>query len=390
MSVTFKVNPVEPSTTKLSDLDEKNFQAFMLKRCGGSIMPEAYSKPERGAVFVAVSNNAFLSTIHTCWSQHYSLVLTPDMIWLCIAQGLAQHVNKNSEKLRSKFVEHEGKKELVVKRSGFKKGSPLNPWPEVLDDFSSQIRSHVGDKTHDLLTPTFSTTGPVERAAAQIVLMNCFKDYFDYRFMCICGIPSITLEGTVEDWEQLRARTMELAEYDLGWWIESLTPILDQFVAAASGKVDQEFWSKIYHYRGSSPYQAGPFVTGWVLTLFPYKENGEKNEFLSLWLQVDPTSHDKEAIEEAERLGTPWFQQNLEDHRGLKHKTFPNGVCSTPFIYQECNEEYPMHFYAGFMTVSQDPTTLALRPEIGWAVADDKKVKGAIKNLEGPGYEIIN
>ncbi len=112
MPVTFKVNPVEPSTTKLRDLDEKNFQRFMLKSCG-SIMPEAYSKPERGAVSVGVSNNAFLSTIHTCWSRHYSLVLTPDMIWLCIAQGLAQHVNKNSEKLRSKFVEHEGKKKLV-------------------------------------------------------------------------------------------------------------------------------------------------------------------------------------------------------------------------------------------------------------------------------------
>ena len=67
--------------------------------------------------------------------------------------------------------------------------------------------------------------------------------------MCICGIPSITLEGTVDDWTQLQARALELAEYDLGWWIEALKPVLDQFVAASSGIVDQEFWSKIYHYR---------------------------------------------------------------------------------------------------------------------------------------------
>ncbi len=76
----------------------------------------------------------------------------------------------------------------------------MNPWSEVLDDFSSQIRRHVGDKTHDLLTLTFSTTGPVERAAAQIVLMNCFKDYFVPFMTILCGIPSITLEGTVDDW----------------------------------------------------------------------------------------------------------------------------------------------------------------------------------------------
>ena len=34
--------------------------------------------------------------------------------------------------------------------------------------------------------------------------------------------------------------------------------------------------------------------------------------------------------------------------------------------------EYPMCFYAGFMTVTQDHGSLAIRPEIGWAVADEK------------------
>ncbi len=373
MPVTFKVNPVEPSTTKLEEISEKNLDSFTKERCGNLTL-EAYSKSERGAVFVkSKSNNIFISTIHSCWSDHYSLTLSPDMIWLCITQGLAQHINKNSEKLRSKFVEHEGKKKLIVIRhSSFKKGSPLNPWPEVLDDFSSQIRSHVGDKTHDLLTPTFSTTGPVERAAAQIVLMNCFKDYFYSCFRNICGIPSITLEGTVDDWTQLQARALELAEYDLGWWIEALKPVLDQFVAASSGIVDQEFWSKIYHYRGSRPYRPGPFVTGWVLTLFPYKKNGDKNEFLNLWQEVDPSSHDKELSEEAKKLKTPPFRK---DFRGLKNRDFPNDVCAASFIYQDDKNQYPMNFYAGFMTISQDPTTLALRPEIGWAVAEEFKIE---------------
>ena len=56
-------------------------------------------------------------------------------------------------------------------------------------------------------------------------------------------------------------------------------------------------------------------------------------------------------------------------------------MCATPFINQEGKNEYPMYFYAGFMTISQDPTTLALRPEIGWAVADDEKAKEAIQKF---------
>ncbi len=120
MPATFKVNPVKPSTTKLEESSEQNLVYFMKKVCG-SVLPEAYSKSERGAVKVHVLKNSFISTIHSCWSNHYSLTLSPDMIWLCIAQGLAQHINKHSEKLRSKFVEHEGKKKLVVVRSDFKK-----------------------------------------------------------------------------------------------------------------------------------------------------------------------------------------------------------------------------------------------------------------------------
>ena len=38
-----------------------------------------------------------------------------------------------------------------------------------------------------------------------------------------------------------------------------------------------------------------------------------------------------------------------------------------------------MHFYGGFMMVVQDPVTLALKPEIGWAVADEKAVETSKK-----------
>ena len=202
-----------------------------------------------------------MSAVNLAYALHYPLVLSPDAIWMCVTQGLSQHINTNAEKLRNMFVEHEGK-EIVVRRDNFVKGSPDNPWPEVFDEFSEQ--------THYLLTPEFSTTGPTEKAAAQVVLLGSFKKYFNYAFMTMCGIPEIT--GTVDDWKKLRNRVLGLARYDLDWWITALKPVLDQFVAAASGSVDREFWSNFYKEDGSS---GEPYIIGWICTLFPYTGKGK-------------------------------------------------------------------------------------------------------------------
>ena len=43
----------------------------------------------------------------------------------------------------------------------------------------------------------------------------------------------------------------------------------------------------------------------------------------------------------------------------------PDNTLYEDYLYSNDKNEYPMYFYAGFMTISQDPTTLALRPEIG-------------------------
>ena len=52
---------------------------------------------------------------------------------------------------------------------------------------------------------------------------------------------------------------------------------------------------------------------------------------------------------------------------------FPRGIVSTPFKWEYFGKEIPMHFYAGFMAVSQDPNSLSVRPVVGWAVVDDEE-----------------
>jgi uncharacterized protein DUF4419 len=75
---------------------------------------------------------------------------------------------------------------------------------EVVDALGAQVRQHIGDATHDLLVPTFSTTGPRERIAAAIALLEVNRAYFQYELVTLCGIPEIELEGTPGDWRSLR------------------------------------------------------------------------------------------------------------------------------------------------------------------------------------------
>jgi hypothetical protein len=48
------------------------------------------------------------------YTNHEDIILSPDDIWLMITIYYATYVDDNAEQLRSLFVDHEGKKKLVV------------------------------------------------------------------------------------------------------------------------------------------------------------------------------------------------------------------------------------------------------------------------------------
>jgi hypothetical protein len=150
---------------------------------------------------------------HDAFYEHRPISLSPDVVWFTIAQGFATHVNLNAEALRSRFVRHEGKLKLRITHPGIFLGQP-SPWPEAFAMFSTQIAEHVG-KLRELVVADFSTTGPLERAATEVLLMDAFQAYFEYEMLAGCGIPQITLLGTPEDWRSVRRRTQMLSEYGL-------------------------------------------------------------------------------------------------------------------------------------------------------------------------------
>lgn len=313
----------------------------------------------RGQLVAIVGCHPVIEAFHKAFNDHRPLCLSPDIFWQLIIQGLANHINANAEQLRSQFVKHQGKLAITIRRDDFVKGSPENPWSEVFGEFSAKIRQHIGEATHQLLLPTFSTTGLVERAAAEIVLLEGVQSYFEYEFVTLCGIPKIKLEGTTADWQELLQKTKPLASFGLQWWINPLTPILEQFIAAAQGKPDQVFWQSAYKLNDLG--SGGPYVTGWITAFFPYlkdEQTGKSNR-QNPWLTTG---------------GRPMeellYPINNEGSSGLTTDNFPTGLAKVPFRWNYLKFSYNMEFLAGFVGIKQDPEELFLRPEIGWVVRE--------------------
>lgn len=319
-------------------------------RYHGQLVADVYFHPVVGA-------------IHLAFADHRPLVLSPDILWLLVAQGFANHVNANAEELRPKFVEHSGKVTIAVRRDDFIKGSPENPWPEVFGEFSNHIREHVGATTHELLLPNFSTTGAAERAAAEIVLLDAMQSFFSYEFHSLCGIPQILLEGATEDWAALAARTRGIGQFGLDWWTNALAPILDEFVAASRGQANERFWQSIYKLDGGS---GGPYINGWITAFFPYLKDRQtgRASHKNPWL-----AHGGEQLREL--LYPPAKSDDpCQFGYGPTTETFPSGLARAPFIWKYLGRSFEMEFLGGFVGVRQEADTLRLRPEIGWAVRE--------------------
>lgn len=289
--------------------------------------------------------NPFMGAVHTAYNEHLPLILRPDDIWLCVTQGLAAHVNARAEALRGQFVSHAGKAEIVVIRDGFLKGCPHNDWQDVFGEFSAGIEEYIGKK-HDLIVADFSTTGPIEKAASEVVLMDAMQSYFVYTVMTRCGFPTITLLGSVEDWKSVRRRAEVLSEYGLGWWTCHLLPVLDKFVEAASGSPDPEFWRRFYKDVSGS---GGTYITGWINVLFPYLKSRTAR------------------TQENGSMGN-WHKTFGSMFQGPTNDAYPSGIAKVPFTWNYLGALLPMEFLGGFLGVSL--SSEGVSPAIGWAVCD--------------------
>lgn len=308
---------------------------------------------------VFTQDNAVLyELLLKAFAEHRPVVLTPDDIWLMICQVFSDHINRNAEELRDLLVDFDGKKTLSV-RSGEDLLAGNADWAGIINSFASQIDANTKGDFARTMVADFSTTGVTERVVSQITLMDAAKSYFNYEVIyMVCGIPSITLTGTPDDWKSIRERAQRMKEYGLGWWIDKLDPILVQFVDASQGEVDTDFWQDIVmkkrpgQLRGPScmPNGNGPTtIDGWFLTFFPFDNNGRTPDTIKMGHSIP-----------SKNVIVP-FQYKIVDPAGNVLK------------------ETPMELVSGFMGIQEDTTTFTLSTKLGWMAG----IRPADKDDEG-------
>jgi hypothetical protein len=282
------------------------------------------------------------------YQNHYPITISPDIAWLLICQGFSHHVNNDPEALRSMLINFQGKKDLKVTRNMTgTAGLSVFPWESVFPEFVQQISTYTGKELSDNFSPAFTTTTPTSRIAGQITIMESMKEFFNYKVIMIgCGIPEVTIEGTVEDWKKINKRLDYLSKYNLKWWTSELKPVIQNIIDSKRGKFQKNFWMNMVKYHKTGLYGSYNGVDGWLLKFYPYLQiNGEGNGLT------------RSEFKEIKHIGV-----------------LPKEIASVPFTFEIQNpfamvvETYKMEFWAGFMGLKQDKRTFNVKPEIGWGV----------------------
>ena len=319
----------------------------------------AWSFADDEKFYTFTGKDVFFKTIVRAYAEHRPLVLSPDMIWVLISQGFARYVNAHPDQLRDQLVNHSGKMDLVVQSDKDLLSGDAD-WQKLMADFTAQINENTKGDIAKTITADFTTTGVTERITSQITLMETMKSYFDYVVHYIaCGIPSVTLTGTPQDWQKVLEKTQQLQKYAVGPWTKRLVPILTEFVKASEGKADQAFWQSMVKkgrldklVGGGCDFRKPTKLDGWILKFFP-DENGQTPD------QV-PHTHKMPS----ERV-----------YVDFKYKVISpaDGTVLT---------DIPMQLVAGFIGTDVDTLTHALTPKMGWVVRQMEGSDSIVKRLE--------
>jgi hypothetical protein len=352
--ICFHVDDVEPCTKQLPVMDIKSKVEAALK------VPLLASSHEAWSNVVSANeagDHGLVNAVHLAFSEHRPLVLTPDAIWLTLAQGFAQHVNNHAEALRSRFVSH---KDQMVLKVEVKEVTSAEHWSSAIQQWSTQIGERVEAALYELMICNFSTTTPVVKTASQVAMMDAFQQYFEYQLMCICGIPSVTLKGTLADWVKIRERVDVMEAYHLEWWTDRLKLVCDALVETAKGTPSRTFWRHIY--KPKEVY-GGEVMTGWLADLFPYI-NDDRTKTPTVRNPI---------------LATPREKLTVED--GLSPESVPTGLSQAPFklSFLPTQQTYELELIAGFIGVQENETAGQLEPQIGWAVCNNRSRESTVE-----------
>lgn len=220
----------------------------------------------------------FHETLKRAYNAHQPVEFTPDAVKLALLMQFSLYVNGNAEELRDKFAAHkEGKKEVSVEYNGGESPTAV----EMATDLADKLREHIPQPRYvDWIRSGFSTTSVLETGASAVAALATTQAFYDFSANFRCGIPQVTMHGTMEDWRALRTWADTLLEFDteerlMSRWHRSIAAVLDGFVASFERPEDKStllFWDCVHsNTRAGSGSEKH---AGWAVVFSAFDKDG--------------------------------------------------------------------------------------------------------------------
>ena len=318
------------------------------------------------------TNNNFVNAFLDAYNYHKTLVIRPDDIKLQLLMIISTCVNNNPENFRNYFVEHDGKKELIVRSILFNADYFCQKFAELLEE-------NIKDKEFaQHYTTKFSTTNQIISTVNNITLMNTLKEYFSFTMICECGIPAVILNGTDDDWNKL-FESYEFfkkifIETELKNWFKHFDKVMDLFKKMRNDKIADkyicEMWRRVISYipQGSG---GDKILGGWVRLFVPY--NGQ-NKIIG-GLDKDIACMDLTQSEPVNNRNYYKWQNQMKDfYLGAGWIEMISSVVTTPATLIYYDLELKVEFYSGFFNpYLSDSDEICMN--IGYILREDQQIK---------------
>lgn len=336
--------PAPEKTIALADFVRRLFPGRHIEHLGRNTIINAF--PSRIGFG---KYSLFFQTMLACYNKHYPLALRPEVLSYLINHEIAVTVNKHPDDYRSLFTSSGERQTIEVRDDSLVRGDHSSDWGKTLSLFEAELRRRVPVGCLESMIPGFSTDTPESRTATLIAFMDTVQSFYSYRFITLCGIPQIRLDGTAEDYQELADSAEKLAGFfskHLEPYFRHLLPILRTIAQqAGSAETDNEFWSKIYSHHTGSGYSV---ASGWITAFLAYTPNKSG-----------------ELMPKEKRL-FDWA--NLKEDEGIPYGNFPQHISSVPFTWRYLADEVPMTFIGGVLGIENDGGFIS--PQLSYGVLE--------------------
>ncbi|KAL1903765.1 hypothetical protein Sste5344_010532 [Sporothrix stenoceras] len=198
---------------------------------------------------VLPSADSFVRGVLQAWGEHLHLVLQPDELWLTVLAQINFYVNAHPEEASVHAYDLRANETVI--------DSAYPDWYTFMASLYAAVTSRIKADwlQHQFISPNF-TTSTNEHVMAAHILMLAQTRAFERKppprtgGPLLCGLPSVTLLGTRQDWAvvQWRVERMSIFGAEAAEYGARLLPVIRRFVQTFDTPDDPAvlaFWNSI-------------------------------------------------------------------------------------------------------------------------------------------------